>query len=246
VGFPRLRRKHWRRDSFRLTGSSRVHPRSVTLPRIGCVRTKETTGRLALAMVEPRGADRWYVSLAVEVARDAPQPVERRLRHRQHSRKQRGSRDRRQSAAGLARLHRCVRCQRADFLHQETTNRAQTILVGEDLSVGGMIRNRHLSRSIADSGWSECRRVLAYRTRWYGSPSVVAPRFSPSTKTRSACGHVEAEMPLGQRVFRCEACGPEIDRDLNAAPLPGVPRRREAPVEQRALAGRTARRNRLP
>jgi len=24
-------------------------------------------------------------------------------------------------------------------------------------------------------------------------------------------------MPLGERVFRCEACGAEIDRDLNAA-----------------------------
>ena len=43
VGFPRFRRKHGRRDAFRLTGSIKVHPRSGSLPRIGCVRTKETT-----------------------------------------------------------------------------------------------------------------------------------------------------------------------------------------------------------
>ena len=52
---------------------------------------------------------------------------------------------------------------------------------------------------------------------WYGSALIVAPRFYPSTKTCSACGHIKDEMPLGDRVFRCEACGLEIDRDLNAA-----------------------------
>ncbi len=256
VGFPRFRRKHGRRDSFRLTGSIKVHPRSVTLPRIGCVRTKETTekfrGRILSATVS-READRWYVSLAVEVERDDPQPVEgpvvgvdlgltslavlsdgillespkplakvqRRLRHRQrlHNRKQRGSRNRRKSAAGLARLHRRIRCQRTDSLHQTTTALAKTksVIVVEDLAVHGMIRNRHLSRSIADSGWSEFRRMLEYKTQWYGSQLVIAPRFYPSTKTCSACGHVKTEMPLGDRVFRCEACGLEIDRDLNAA-----------------------------
>ena len=132
---------------------------------------------------------------------------------------QRGSRNRRKSAAGLARLHRRIRCRRSDFLHKATTDLAKTksVIVVEDLSVRGTIRDRHLSRSIADAAWSEFRRMLAYKTQWYGSHLVVAPRFYPSTKTCSARGHVKAEMPLGQRVFRCEACGAEIDRDLNAS-----------------------------
>ena len=145
----------------------------------------------------------------------------RRLRRRQrlHSRKQRGSRNRRKSAAGLARLHRRIRCPRADFLHKATTDLAKTksVIVVEDLSVRGMVHNRHLSRSIADAAWSEFRRMLAYKTQWYGSGIVVAPRFFPSTKTCSACGHVKDEMPLAERIFRCEACGAEIDRDWNAA-----------------------------
>jgi hypothetical protein len=74
------------------------------------------------------------------------------MRHRQrlHRRGQRGTRHRRQSAAGLARLHRRIRCQRMDFLHKATTDLAKTesVIVVEDLSVRGMIRNRHLSRSI--------------------------------------------------------------------------------------------------
>jgi hypothetical protein len=47
-----------------LTGSIKVRPRSVTLPRIGCVRTKEPTakfrGRILSATVS-READRWVV-----------------------------------------------------------------------------------------------------------------------------------------------------------------------------------------
>ena len=154
----------------------------------------------------------------------SPKPLAkalRRLRHRQrlHSRKQRGSRNRRKSAAGLARVHRRIRCQRADLLHQLSTTLAKTksVIVVQDLSVRGMVGNRHLGRSIADAAWSEFRRMLAYKTQWYGSRLVVAPRFYPSTKTCSARGHVKAEMPLGQRVFRCEACGVVIGRDLNAA-----------------------------
>ena len=62
IGFPRFRRKHGRRDSFRLTGSIRVHPPSVSLPRIGCVRVKEATskfrGRILSATVSRRAAGR--------------------------------------------------------------------------------------------------------------------------------------------------------------------------------------------
>ncbi len=235
VGFPRFRRKHGRRDAFRLTGTIKVHPRSVSLPRIGCVRTKETTekfrGRILSATVS-READRWYVSIAVEVERDDPQPVEgpvvgidlglqsfavlsdgarlespkplakaqRRLRHRQrlHSRKQRGSRNRRKSAAGLARLHRRIRCQRTDVLHKATTDLAKTksVIVVEDLSVRGMIRNRHLSRAIADSGWAEFRRMLEYKTTWYGSRLIVAPRFYPPLKS--------ANVTVGGSKPRCQ------------------------------------------
>ena len=125
----------------------------------------------------------------------------------------------RKSAMGLARLHRRIRCQRTDLPHQLSTTLAKTksVIVVQDLSVRGMIRNQHLARSIADAGWSEFRRMLAYKTQWYGSALIVAPGFCPSTKTCSACGHVKDELPLGQRIFRCEACGAEIDRDLNAA-----------------------------
>jgi IS605 OrfB family transposase len=93
----------------------------------------------------------------------------------------------------------------------------ESVIVVEDLHVAGMVRNRHLARAIADQGWGEFHRQLAYKTTWYGSRLLVAPRFYPSSKTCSGCGLVRADLPLAVRVFACPTCGLVLDRDLNAA-----------------------------
>ncbi|MER3401678.1 MAG: transposase, partial [Thermoflexus sp.] len=107
---------------------------------------------------------------------------------------------------------------RQDFLHQVTTWLAKTkpVMVVEDLGVRGLGRGR-LSQSVADAGWGAFRRMLAYKTRWYGSQLIVAPRGFPSTRRCARCGQVGPRLPLSCRVFRCAACGLELDRDLNAA-----------------------------
>jgi len=255
MGFPRYR-KRGRDDRFRLTGAIHVGPKGVQLPRLGWVRTKEPTakfrGRVLSASVR-READRWYVSLTVEVERPEPQPcgggvvgvdlgltafatlsdgtvarpsrflarAQRALRRKQKAltRKQKGSHRRRKAALAVARLHRKVRNRRRDFHHKLSTTLARTksVVVIEDLAVKGMVRNRHLARAISDAGWGEFRTMLEYKTAWCGSTLVVADRFYPSSKTCSHCGTVRAELSLSERVFRCEACGLEIDRDLNAA-----------------------------
>ena len=87
----------------------------------------------------------------------------------------------------------------------------------EQLNLAGMLQNRRLARSLADAGLAELRRQLAYKTAWYGSRLVVADRFYPSSKTCSACGWVKAKLTLAERTLRCEACGLQVDRDLNAA-----------------------------
>ena len=91
------------------------------------------------------------------------------------------------------------------------------MIVVEDLHVAGMVRNRQLARAIADQGWAEFHRQLAYKTAWYGSRLLVAPRFYPSSKTCSNCGLLKTTLPPEMRLFSCEGCGLMIDRDLNAA-----------------------------
>ncbi|EQD69915.1 transposase, IS605 OrfB family [mine drainage metagenome] len=142
-----------------------------------------------------------------------------RRRSKAHARKQRGSRNRAKSGRSLARLHYRIRCRRRDFLHQATTELARTksAVVVEDLAVANMVRNHSLARAISDAGWSEFRRMLEYKTVWYGSRLVVAPRNFASSKTCSACENVKETLSLSERVYRCEVCGAEVDRDLNAA-----------------------------
>jgi putative transposase len=119
----------------------------------------------------------------------------------------------------LARLHRRIRNVRTDFLHKLSTRLATTksIVVLEDLNVRGMARNRRLARPIADAGWSSFRRMLEYKSRWYGSKVVVAPRFLASSKTCSVCGCVLESLALSVRTWVCPACGVEHNRDNNAA-----------------------------
>jgi putative transposase len=158
------------------------------------------------------------------IAVTGPKPLRtglRKLRRasRAHSRKRPGSANRRKSAARLARVHARVANVRADALHKATSDlgcRYETV-VAEDLNVAGMTRNRRLARAVADQGFGQARRMLAYKTAWNGGTLVVAGRWYPSSKTCSACGWRKPSLTLAERTFRCDACGLALDRDVNAA-----------------------------
>jgi putative transposase len=153
-----------------------------------------------------------------------PRALEQSLRklrqvNRQLARRTPGSRRRNQSRRRCARVHARAVNLRRDALHKLSTTLATehgTVVV-EHLNLAGMVRNRRLARAIGDSGMGELRRLLAYKTTWYGSRLVVADPFFPSSKTCSGCGWVKAKLTLAERTYRCEACGLVVDRDLNAA-----------------------------
>ena len=270
LGFPRFKKRGKCRDSFRFsTGVIRCGRATVTLPRLGTIRTHESTRKLArrldngtariLAATVSRTAQRWFVSFTVEVERaipdchprrgsaigidlgvrtlltgaddagrvictDGPEALRaslRRLRRasRAHSRKALGGANRRKHAARLARVHARVAAVRADALHKATSGlaaRYETV-VTEDLNVAGMVRNKRLARAIADQGFGETRRLLAYKTTWNSGHLIVADRWYPSSKTCSACGWRKPDLTLAERIFTCEACGLVLDRDVNAA-----------------------------
>lgn len=123
------------------------------------------------------------------------------------------------AATQLTRAHARVANLRRDDLHKLTTRltRQHGTVVVEDLNVAGMLRNRSLARHIADAGFAEIRRQLAYKTEWNGGRLLVADRWYPSSKTCSGCGTVKTKLPLSEREYHCEACGLVIDRDRNAS-----------------------------
>ncbi|WP_203834214.1 RNA-guided endonuclease TnpB family protein, partial [Actinoplanes campanulatus] len=113
------------------------------------------------------------------------------------------------AAARLGRAHARVANLRRDGLHKLTTRLAAThgTVVVEDLNVTGMLANRRLARHIADAGFAEIRRQLAYKTMWNGGRLLVADRWYPSSKTCSGCGTVRSKLALSEREYACKACG---------------------------------------
>ena len=73
-----------------------------------------------------------------------------------------------------------------------------------------------LARHISDMGWGELGRHLGYKSEIRGNKFVRADRFYASSKACSSCGHINQDLTLSDRIFRCSVCGLEIDRDLNA------------------------------
>ena len=80
-----------------------------------------------------------------------------------------------------------------------------------------MGKNHKLAKSISDVSWSEFIRQLEYKANWYGRKVVRVPTFYPSSKTCSCCGTVKETLKLSERIYKCECCGLEIDRDYNAS-----------------------------
>ena len=155
----------------------------------------------------------------------APKPLEEKLKKlkrlsKQHHRKVKGSKNRKKSALKLAKHHRKIRNIRKDFLHKYTTELAKTksVIIVEDLDIKGMLQGPYKhNRSIHDAGWGEFRRMLEYKTTWYGSKLIIAPRYYPSSKLCSHCGFLVNKMPLTIREWRCQRCNSHHDRDINAA-----------------------------
>ena len=132
-----------------------------------------------------------------------PRQLERRVRNlaryqRRTARCQPGSANRAKAKAKAARAHRKVRAARTDFLHKASTGmvRNHDVIAVEDLAVQNMVRNRRLSRVIADCGWGTFREMLEYKAARYGRRVIVIDRWYPSSKTCSACGYVLAELGL--------------------------------------------------
>jgi putative transposase len=135
------------------------------------------------------------------------------------SRKQPRYNNRSKARQKVARIQARIADRRRDFLHQLSTrliDENQVICV-EDLAVKNMGQNRSLTRAIADSGWGEFVRQLAYKATWYGRTLQVVGRFFPSSKRCSRCGHRLEALPLSVRQWTCPVCGVRHDRDVNAA-----------------------------
>ena len=116
-----------------------------------------------------------------------------------------------------SRKHLRVSRQRKEYCKSLAYSVIQSndLVAYEDLNVKGLVRNRHLAKSISDAGWSTFRQWLEYFGKKYGKVTVaVAPQYT--SQNCSSCGET-VKKSLSVRTHVCSHCGDVADRDLNAA-----------------------------
>lgn len=109
---------------------------------------------------------------------------------------------------------------RNNYIHQSTHAIVSLLpkrIVMEDLNVTGMMKNKHLSKSIQEQCFNEWIRQIKYKSEWRGIEFVQVDRFYPSSKACHSCGCINHNLKLKDRTFVCPDCGYTEDRDYNAA-----------------------------
>ncbi len=116
-----------------------------------------------------------------------------------------------------ARKHLRVSRQRKEYCKRLAYSVIQSndLVAYEDLNVKGLVRNRHLAKSISDAGWSTFRSWLEYFGHKYGKVTVAVSPHNTSQNC-SNCGE-KVKKSLSTRTHVCPYCGYTEDRDVNAS-----------------------------
>lgn len=133
------------------------------------------------------------------------------------SRRKKGGNRRHEARRLVAKRHEKIANQRLDFCHKtaHALVQANDHIVVENLNIQNMLKNRHLSKSIADVSWGIFLSVLKSKAESAGRVyEEVNPRGT--SQRCSVCGEV-VKKSLAVRVHKCPSCGLSLDRDVNAA-----------------------------
>ena len=119
----------------------------------------------------------------------------------------------------VQKLHQKLDNMRTDYINKivsELVKTKPTWITIEDLNVKGMMKNRHLSKAIAQQKFFEFRTKLTVKCNELGIELRIVNRFYPSSKTCHNCGCLKSDLKLSDRTYICE-CGYIEDRDYNAS-----------------------------
>jgi putative transposase len=153
---------------------------------------------------------------------------QRRLSRKYESLKKRKNNDKkgettrqniRKQVIKVQKLHQRLDNIRTDYINKTVNDLAKTkpsYITIEDLNVSGMMKNKHLAKSVAQQKFYEFRAKLEHKCKQNGIELRVVDRFYPSSKLCHNCGNIKKDLKLSDRVYICE-CGYKEDRDYNAS-----------------------------
>ncbi|MCA2920570.1 MAG: transposase [Microcystis sp. M038S1] len=116
-----------------------------------------------------------------------------------------------------ARKHLRVSRQREEFVKSVALRlvKSNDLIAYEDLNIKGMVKNRHLAKSITDAGWSVFRQWLEYFGDKYCKLTIAVSPHNTSQNCAN-CGQ-KVQKSLSTRTHVCPHCGYTDCRDRNAA-----------------------------
>ena len=117
-------------------------------------------------------------------------------------------------------IHRSLKNIRINHIRKfvsELIKKQPQYIAIEDLNVKGMMRNKHLSKDIANCSFYTIKEHLIRKAKERNIIVRLVDRFYPSSKTCSNCGSYKKNLKLSQRVYHCNSCQVKIDRDFNAS-----------------------------
>ena len=120
----------------------------------------------------------------------------------------------------VQKLYQRLTSIRTDYLNKTINNIVKTkpsFIVIEDLNVSGMMKNRHLSKAVAQQKFFEFRTKLISKCKENNIELRVVDRWYPSSKLCHDCGHIKKDLKLSDRTYVCSECGYIEDRDINAS-----------------------------
>ena len=120
----------------------------------------------------------------------------------------------------VQKFHQRLDSIRTDYINKVISELVKTKpmwITIEDLNVSGMMKNRHLSKAVAQQKFFEFRTKLLAKCNGYGIELRLVNRFYPSSKTCHCCGNIKSDLKLSDRVYHCDECGYTEDRDYNAS-----------------------------
>ncbi|MGL5381055.1 RNA-guided endonuclease InsQ/TnpB family protein [Clostridium sp.] len=141
-----------------------------------------------------------------------------KIEQRKLSRKKMFSSNWHKQKAKLSKLYTKVANQRKDWIHKKSRELANNydVVIVENLDLRNLAQCLSLGKNLHDNSFGMFRTFLKYKLEEKGGHLIKINKWYPSSKLCSNCGNKQ-ELELSDRIYNCNNCGLEIDRDYNSA-----------------------------